>query len=306
MEFRNNLNTSKVLPSWIIPFDVLCIIMDIVAVITGLMFVSMIIIDKLYNTVAMVLFTNTCIAQLLFSISVCGINILTLYDDIQKHYSYDWPCMPIGYLSYMAVGIQYYSYLLQAMYRYSLMIYPTRLLCQSLKFQTLLIIITWVFWLIYPTMLIYTEQIVYIPDAKVCQMPPKFSLLKIFTVFLTYFTPMVTVTIIYIQMVHCVREMGKRVTPANSLSHAKRELELVRRIVLLLFSLLTLGIPYMIFFIMSFFNTTPKYYFRIIWVFVSATLVLIMLALFQVTEKLKKSIMKRIPFLRENTIQPIP
>lgn len=125
MEFRNNTNTSDDLPVWIILLDVLQVTLDIVAVIVGVVFVSVIIIDKLYTRVSLVLAANSCLVELLFSICMCSMNTLTLYYDIKKINSSDWFCMLLGYLSFTTVGLQYYTYLLQAMYRYILAIYPT-------------------------------------------------------------------------------------------------------------------------------------------------------------------------------------
>lgn len=125
MEFRNNTNTSDDLPVWIILLDVLQVTLDIVAVIVGVVFVSVIIIDKLYTRVSLVLAANSCLVELLCSICMCSMNTLTLYNDIKKINSSDWFCMLLGYLSFTTVGLQYYTYLLQAMYRYILAIYPT-------------------------------------------------------------------------------------------------------------------------------------------------------------------------------------
>ena len=88
--------------------------------------------------------------------------------------------------------------------------------------------------------------------------------------------------------------MSKRVTPVNTLFRAQRELRMIRRIVYLVLILLILGFPYALFILMSFFNSAPKYHFRIAYIFVDVSLAFVMIALFQITEPLKTSIMKRI------------
>ena len=88
--------------------------------------------------------------------------------------------------------------------------------------------------------------------------------------------------------------MSKQVTPVNKLFRAQRELRMIRRIISVVLILVALGVPYAMFFFMSFFNRAPKYHFRIAYLFVDASLALVMVALFQVTEPLKASVMKRI------------
>jgi hypothetical protein len=95
--------------------------------------------------------------------------------------------------------------------------------------------------------------------------------------------------------------MSKRVTPANTLSRAQRELKMVYRIVILVSILLGLGLPYAIFVFMGLFNRAPKYDFRIAYTFIDVSLVFVMIALFQFTDPVKTSLMKKIN-RRPNTV----
>ncbi|CAF1481047.1 unnamed protein product [Rotaria sordida] len=88
--------------------------------------------------------------------------------------------------------------------------------------------------------------------------------------------------------------MRKHVTPANILYRAQNELKMVRRIVILVMGIVTIGFPYALFIFISFFTTPPKYHFRIAYIFVDTSMAFVMIALSQFTEPLKISIMKRI------------
>ena len=90
-------------------------------------------------------------------------------------------------------------------------------------------------------------------------------------------------------------------TPVNQLLRAQRELNMVRRLVILVIVLITLGLPYTIFVFMGLFNRAPKYDFRIAYTFIGVSLVFVMIALFQFTDPVKTSVMKRIN-RRPNTI----
>jgi hypothetical protein len=88
--------------------------------------------------------------------------------------------------------------------------------------------------------------------------------------------------------------MSKRITPVNTLSRAKRELKMVQRTVKLINILITVDFPYTLFLFMSFFDSAPKYHFRIAFLFIDVSLVFVIIALFLFTDPLKASVMKRI------------
>ncbi len=113
--------------------------------------------------------------------------------------------------------------------------------------------------------------------------------------------PVGAIVCIYFRMVRYIKRMSKRVTPANTLSRAERELKMIGRIIRLLSILLSLGLPYMVFMFMAFFNSEPKYCYRIAYIFLDVSLVFVMIALFQFTDPVKVSLVKKINW-RPNTI----
>lgn len=157
----------------------------------------------------------------------------------------------------------------------------------------------------YPLILLLTGQIEYLPYDQICQMPFRFSSITIINAVYIYYIPMPGIIIIYLKMVRYVQEMNKHVTPANQLSRAKRELTMVKRILSLVFLLVCLGFPYAVFICISFFTEPPKYSFRIAYSFISVSLALVLIALFQITEPLKASVLNRIRTRDVNVIQPI-
>jgi hypothetical protein len=98
----------------------------------------------------------------------------------------------------------------------------------------------------------------------------------------------------YLKLVRYVRAMSKRVTPANTLLRAQRDLKMVQRTVKLIDILWILDIPFILFTFMSFFTSLPKYHFRIAYIFFDVSLVFVMIALFQFNDPLKSSIMNKI------------
>jgi hypothetical protein len=187
-----------------------------------------------------------------------------------------------------------YSFLIQAIYRFVTIIYPTRLFWQSAKFQGFIICVTWILSLIYPLPYIFSGEIIYNVDNQICQTPLRLSFSTIYGALYVYIIPVSPIIFIYFKLVLYVHGMNKRIIPINILSRAKRELKMVKRTVILIIILITIGFPYALFVFMSFFHSAPKYHFRIAFLFIDVSLVLVMIALFQFTDPLKTSIMKRI------------
>jgi hypothetical protein len=186
------------------------------------------------------------------------------------------------------------SYLLQAIYRFIRIVYPTRLFYQSVKFQLFLICLTWIFGYLYPIVFLVRGEILYNIDNQICQLPLHLSFSIIYMANFAYITPVFLTMIIYLKLVRYVKAMSVRVTLVNTLSRARRELKMVRRTVILVSILIVYCFPYAMFIFLSFFIVIPKYHFRISYVFIDASYLFVMIALFQFTDPLKASIMKTI------------
>ncbi|CAF1059718.1 unnamed protein product [Adineta ricciae] len=278
--------------SWFIPIDILKISCAITAIILALFCLSIIVYERTCHTVPMILVTNSYLSQLIYAIDVLAISIFTLENDLKERKLNNRLCIFSGSLSYSITMIQMYSYLLQAVYRYLVIVYPSRLMWQSSRLQASFIGLTWCCGLVYFIVLIVTDQIKYLPDDQICQMPLRLSFLTIFNALYIYIFPLSVIMIIYLKMILYVKEMGKRITPVNILSRAQRELRMIHRIVSIVLFLVILGLPYVLFILMSFFNSAPKYHFRIAYVFIIVSLVFMMIALCQVAEPLKIFIKK--------------
>jgi hypothetical protein len=106
--------------------------------------------------------------------------------------------------------------------------------------------------------------------------------------------PVSLIIFIYFKIVRYVHEMSKNVTSVNILTRAQRELKMIRRIVILVLGLTTIGLPYAVLVFLSFFTSPPKYDFRIAYVFVDVSLAFVMGALFKFTEPLRMFIGRKV------------
>jgi hypothetical protein len=174
-----------------------------------------------------------------------------------------------------------------------IVVYPKRLVWQSVRVQTLAIGLTWIYGFSYIAPTALTGSIIYNADNQICQLPLELSFLEIYGILFGYTIPISLIIFIYFKLVRYVKQMGKNVTTSNNLVRAKRELQMVRRTVILVTTLLTVCFPFTLILFMGFFNHAPKYHFRIAYIFVDGSVLSVMISLFQFTDPLKASIMKR-------------
>ena len=289
--FDNNSATTNI-QSWCIPFDILLILCAAFTIIVTVIFISIIIIDKRCHTVPMMLITNTCFGVLMFGIVRISMTTFTLKNDLQQ-IQYQYPsCILLAYLEYVSYAVQNYSFFQQALYRFMLVIYPTRLFWQSAKFQLFLICLTWLFGFGFSIAFVLTGEIRYNIPNQICQIPLRLSFLMLYDIVLIYILPILAIIFVYFKLVRYVKEMSKRVIPANTLLRAQKELKMVRRTVILVASVVAIGFPYTMFLLTSFFTSLPQYHLRIAYVFVDVSLAFMMIALFQFTEPVKVFLMQ--------------
>ncbi|CAF1494862.1 unnamed protein product [Adineta ricciae] len=251
----------------------------------------------------MLLFANTCLTELLYGSVVLAMNIFTFYNDLKQIQYEDSLCVFRGYVGYVVTALTNYSYLIQAIYRYVVVLYFDRIFLQSARFQLFLICLTWIFSFLCPLPIMLTGEIKYIFDNQICQMPLRFSFFQIYNPFFIYIIPISSIVLIYFLLVRYVRKMNQNVTRVNILFRAKQELKMVRRIVILIFGITMIGIPYVTFIFISFFTTPPKYHFRVVFIFLDTSLLFVMIALFQFTDPLKIFIMRKV---KRNPTKTVP
>ncbi|CAF1488274.1 unnamed protein product [Adineta steineri] len=290
--------------SWFIPVDILLIIFLGLTIILSFVFLCIILFDKTCHTVAMMLVVNSCLAALLFTSSLLWQTGISLRNDLKKLEHEDPPCRFRAYIGYVGCSEMFYSYLLQSIYRYILAVYPTRLFYQSARFQFFLIVITWICAFVCISPFILTGEIIYTVDDQICQMPLQRSVVLIYGLFYMYIIPMNSIMFIYYRLVYYVKQMSKRVTQVNSVTRAQRELRMVYRVVIIVSILLIVGFPYTVFILMGLISQPPKYHFRIAFGFVDVSLFLIIITLFNFTDPVKLSIMKRINKQKNTAVEP--
>ncbi|CAF1408305.1 unnamed protein product [Adineta steineri] len=299
------MNSSIInIESWFTPIDILIITFTTITIGLPILFLYLILLDKACHTIPMMLVANSCLTAFVFACTMFSSFIIMLRNDLERIYYPDSYCIFRAYISYGTCAVFNYSFVLQALYQYIRVIYPLVLFWQKRHIQILFVLKTWILGFLCPIIFLFTNEIVYNHDNQVCQLPLRFSFSVIYISSSVYGIPVTMIIFIYYKLLQYVREMSKNVTSINVLARARRELKMIRNIVILVTILIGVGFVYAIFIIMSFFNSLPKYHFRIAYVFGSSSFLLVIITLFQFTDPLKISLRKLIN-RRPNKIAPI-
>ncbi|CAF1243817.1 unnamed protein product [Adineta steineri] len=253
----------------------------------------------------MMLSANSCLAVFVMGICMLSFNTFTLQNDLKQIDYQDSLCVLRGYIGYSTCAIANYSFLLQALFQYTTAVYPHYLFYQSVRSQILLIIITWIIGYTYPLEFLLRDEIIFNVDNQICQIPMKLSFSIIYMSFCIFIIPILVIMFIYIKLIRYVKKISKRVVSANILFRAQRELKMIRRTVILVTILSTICAPYQTLIIISLFTEPPKYHFRIAYVFLDLSLLCVIIVLFQFTDPVKISIIKRIKRLSNMIIPTI-
>jgi hypothetical protein len=289
LRFISNSSTIDI-ESWFIPFNILTIVLTILTVGLAGLFLFLILVDKQCHTIPMMLIANSCLTAFVFGCTMLACFIFILENDLKQIQYQDSFCIFRAYIAYATCGVFDYSFLLQALYRYVIVVYPSCLLWQLPRNQMLLIVLTWILGFLFPVVFLFTDEIIYNADNQVCQLPLRFSFSVNYIAFSVYTLPVLLILCIYMKLIRYVKQMSDRVTPVRILFRAERELKMVRRILILVIILIGVGFVYAIFILISFFTDPPKHHFRIAYVFGSVSFLLVIITLFLFTKPLKISI----------------
>ena len=290
--FHTNLS-AIVAEWWFVPLDILTTLCSIFIVLLAASFLLLIALDKASHTVSMLLVANSCLTALITGCSVLSMSVFTFGNDLGHTRYADVQCIMRAYMGYVSYAQLNYSFFLQAMYQYILVVYPTRLVWQSARFQASVIVVTWIYGWVYLMPCLMTNGIRYNADNQICQIPLQHTFFIIYGAVCGYTLPISLVIFIYFKLVRYVREMSTHVTCSNQFMRVQREVKMVRRTVIIVTILIAVCFPYTLIMILSFCDFTLRYHFRIAYVFVDASILSIMITLFQFIDPLKTSLMKR-------------
>ncbi len=198
------------------------------------------------HTVRHLLICNTCIASIVYCI-VQTINyiILIFLPWITSNISCRWR----GYFGYVSISAATYSYLVQAISRLFFSVFATKYpWIITFKVHYVLILTHWIVILIVPLSTIITHDIYFRPGL-LCWVPMEHIIHVCYTMFAFYILPIFSILIIYIYIYKRVKTAKMRAAVIRNTTNDKRDLEVLRNIVILLGIYITGGIPTLLYLI---------------------------------------------------------
>lgn len=294
MSVNSSVVDETVVESWFISTDIVISSFVVLFIVIDTICLLTLVVDKRCHTVPMLLLGNTFLTSIVFQSVLLSLLVFTIENDRHRRRWQDALCVFRGYLIIASSTLVFYSFVLQAIYRYIYVRFPTYLLWRTIRFQLVLIGLTWLLAFLFCTALIATGDIVYDADNQICQLPFRLSFAMLYTAFFLNVLPMLLIVVLYMKLLQHVKEMSKRVGSAHRLSRARRELKMVKRTVLLVMTLAASSLPYLAFIVMSFFGRAPKYHVRFALVGLDASCLVGTLILLHSNDPLKAALMRRI------------
>ncbi|CAF0836695.1 unnamed protein product [Adineta steineri] len=196
------------------------------------------------HTVRHLLTCNTCIASMLYCI-IQTINYIFLI--FLPSITSDVACRWRGYFAYMSISAATYSYLVQAVSRLFFSIFARKYpWLTTFKAHYVLIFIHWLIVLIIPLPSVITKDIYFRPGS-LCWVPFKYLLHMGYTAVAYYVVPVVSIIIIYIYIYRKIRRTKQSAETILNTTNDKRDLEVLRNIVILLCIYIVGGVPTLLF-----------------------------------------------------------
>jgi hypothetical protein len=196
------------------------------------------------HTVNHLLMCNTACASVLYCIVIVNNYGFLIFGEWQTS---DMSCRLRAYWAYTAITGVVYSYLIQAISRFFFAVLSTKYRwLTSFKTHYILIVGQWIVTLLLTSPALITQDIQFHPNV-LCWVPFKHLLHVAYTIIAYYAIPVSMTVIIYIYIYYRVRQETKNlITNANNNSQ-KRNLELLRSILILLCIYLVSSLPTLIY-----------------------------------------------------------
>jgi len=166
------------------------------------------------------------------------------YGDLYSNISFDnWWCYGRAYLLHVGLCLVYHSFLLQAFFRFLRVVLYRYKQLQTFRFIFRLAISQWFidFLLIIPALILHEFQ--YISQNYYCQVLYTNLGGLIFVAFIIFYVPMTGIGSIYFYIIYYTRKNNGQAILQNRQRANQRDLVVLRRIIILVGMLLTLGCP---------------------------------------------------------------
>ncbi|CAF0987594.1 unnamed protein product [Adineta steineri] len=242
---------------------------------------------------------------------IASFNIQTVLGNLYEYdFNTSW-CVVLGYLAPTLACSLFWAFVNQAFFRLCRVVYPTVRRLQSYQLYIILPFIELIFSCILMSLILFLHSIIYLPTDYYCFVPFTNVYSMFWLVLNNYGSPVGVLLFIYIRITIFLRRQTN--TPTLIVKQRQHpDLLVIRRILITVGFVISLGIPAMIFLVM-FFITNEQYplTFPFLCFFISISMLGLCLLTIIFTPQLKKTVVKivqqnRVTFLNDSFIASIP
>lgn len=267
------------------------VISTAIALVVSFSYLVIIIVSQGRNlSVSSLIASNTFLAALTYSSAHFSIAILVLRSDITTNNGirsslYNSFCMSSAYAFYCGCSLLYYSYVMEAVQRYSrVVLYDYRWL-HGRGIQLFYIILQWFFCILGTFIpLSTTNQLKYDVYMNMCIIPIRSSGWTMYYAVFCYSIPLVLLAFFYHRLIQYILTVRSRVSAClisgSVVIAAQRQLALIQRVIVLVGILIFSGLPYCVFIAIGFWTDPPVYQFRISFLCVDIALASVVCTMF--------------------------
>ncbi|CAF3239430.1 unnamed protein product [Rotaria sp. Silwood2] len=247
--------------------------------------------------VALLLATNTYAAMIAFSLIFLSQALIALKADLYGIDKKLIGCQVLGFLTYETFGCLYMTFVLQAFYRLTRVVYTKYKFLQAFSFNLICILLQWVicFLLILPSYFWPGPLYSFYESDYYCGIRYEKILGLSYTIINIFFVPLVHLMIIYARLLHFIRYQASQLSQERQRRRAHRDLIVIRRILFTVIALTLPGIPNVVFAIMTNidFRFSGSYYmYRIQFLGPAVTVFILSIAIIFITPQIKQILMK--------------
>jgi hypothetical protein len=210
---------------------------------------------------------------------------------IEQHGNTKW-CLWRGFLIHGVLCVLYDTYILQATYRFFRVVFHRYKYLHAFSLYCFLILIETVFGILCILPVLIHGDVIYLPSEYYCQTPFTNIPAILYVALRLFLLPILFISIVYICLLNYIRKTNSISIRYHRRSRQnKRNLIVIKRLLLMLSILILLGLPSIIFLIIVMFTGhLVSVTYRVGWLSVSFSLVFLAYMVIQLSRPLRKTV----------------
>ena len=228
------------------------------------------------------------------SINLFSLNIRTILGDTYRIvFDSSFSCLFQGYFTNVVGTSMYNMFVLQAFFCLCHLIYPNYRVFQSYGFYLLIIFIQMILNSVFLSLQFLLHHLVYLPTESYCYVSLKNLSSSLLMLCFCYLLPLTYLLIIYIRITKYIRQTSHN-SRASLKSRQKRDFIALRRILIKLTTLVFLGCPSIIMWLMVLItNKEYNFTYRIFWLGIESTFAILSMEIIVIDPQVRQIILEK-------------